>query len=116
MSREKNIKFIREEILKKNSTDPYHVGNMIYCVNNDYDEFPYPRWFQGQVKSDKPFIAEREAGWAPKNTFKPKIPKEEVKKLTTCFQNPCSIVFPCYNPEGNYISTNKVCAAQDFHA
>ena len=104
-----NEKYIREQILKKNSSEPYFVDSTIYMINNDYDVFPYPRWFKGNVKSDKPVVAEREAGWVPKNTFKPNIPKEEVKKPTTCFQNPCSIVYPCYAPESNYISSNKVC-------
>ena len=106
-----NNKYIRQEILKKNNAyrKPYHVDNTIYVIQNDYDVFPYPRWFRGEVKSDKPIIAEREAGWVPKNTFKPKIPKEEVKAPTTCFQNPCSVVYPCYAPESNYISSNKVC-------
>lgn len=115
--RDKNIKYVREEILKKkNTTNPYYVGNMIYCVQNDHSTFPYPRWFQSNVKSDEATIADREAGWAPRQTFKPKIPRDEVKKPTTCFQNPCSIVYPCYNPEGNYISSNKVCGGlEDLH-
>lgn len=105
-----NVRNIRQEILRKNSSfNPYHVNHTIYSVNNDYDEFPYPRWFQAEVKSDKPVIAEREAGWVPKRTMKPKIPKEEIKPMNTCFQNACSIVYPCYAPESNYISSNKVC-------
>ena len=109
MSHNNNEKYIRNEILKKNSTNPYFVDNTIYMIYNDYDVVPYPRWFRGDVKSSKPYVADREAGWTPKNTFKPKIPKEEVKKPTMCFQNPCSVVYPCYAPESNYISSNKVC-------
>lgn len=115
MSRERNVKYIREEILKKNTSEPYYAGNTIYCVNTDFDTFPYPRWFQSEVKSDRARVAEREAGWAPRKS-KPKMPKEEEKKPNTCWQTPCSTVFPCYNPEGNYISSNKLCASQDFHA
>ena len=107
-----NEKIIREEILKKNSSSPYFVENTIYSIQNDYDVFPYPRWFKGDVKSDKPKIAEREAGWTPKNKFTPKIPREEVKKPNLCFQNPCSVVYPCYAPESNYISSNKVCITE----
>ena len=105
-----NVKNIREEILRKNSSfKPYKVDHTIYGVNTDYDEFPYPRWFKGHVKSDYPVITEREAGWVPKRTMKAKLPKEEIKPLNTCFQNACSIVYPCYAPESNYISSNKVC-------
>jgi hypothetical protein len=107
-----NAKYVREEILKKNSSQPYYVDNSIYVIQNDYDTFPYPRWFRSDVKSHKVYVAEREAGWVPKNTFKPVIPKEEVKKPSTCFQNPCSIVYPCYAPEANYISSNKVCVIE----
>jgi hypothetical protein len=108
-----NAKYVREEILKKNMPEPYFVDNTIYMINNDYDVFPYPRWFRGNVKSDKPVVAEREAGWVPKAKFKPEIPKDEIKKLTTCFQNPCSVVYPCYAPETNYISSNKVCTIEN---
>ena len=107
-----NAKYVREEILKKNSPFPYYVDNTIYMINNDHDVVPYPRWFKGEVKSDKPFVAEREAGWTPRYKFKPKIPQDEIKKPNMCFQNPCSVVYPCYAPETNYISSNKVCITE----
>ena len=107
-----NEKIIREEILKKNSPTPYYVDNTIFVINNKYDTFPYPGWFVSDVKSDKATVAEREAGWIPKNRFKPKIPREEDPKPTFCFQNACSIVYPCYAQDSNYISSNKGCLSE----
>ena len=108
-----NEKYIRQEILKKNLDEPYYVDNTIYMINNDHNVVPYPRWFRGKVKSEQPIVADREAGWIPRYTYKPQIPKEEVKKPNMCFQNPCSVVYPCYAPESNYISSNKVCIIEN---
>lgn len=106
---EKNIKIIKEEIAKKNSNNPYRTGHVIYTVNTDYDIFPYNRWFKGDVQSSEPKIDEREAGWIPKRKQN-LMPKQEPTPLpTTCFQSPCSIVYPCYSNDNNYYLLNKAC-------
>lgn len=108
-----NYSNIRNEILKKNNDEPYFVKNTIYTINNDYDVFPYPRWYKSKPESHSTYIAEREAGWIPKkvvvNDKKTKI-KKEIKNSNMCFQTPCSVIYPCYNPDSeNYLMNNKEC-------
>ena len=110
MSIDKNIHAIKAEITKKNYSTPYFVGsNAIYNVSNDYDEFPYPRWYKGEYKKSYPIVAEREAGWRPKNTYVPNIPRQEDVKPSICYQSPCSTIYPCYSQDNSYYMLNKAC-------
>ena len=109
-----NYSIIRNEILKKNSDEPYFVKNTIYAINTDYDVFPYPRWYKSKYDD----IAEREAGWIPKklNVQKPKKPKQQHKNSNMCFQTPCSVIYPCYNPDSeNYLMSNRECKFVNYH-
>lgn len=103
-----NKKVIKEQIRIKNSKIPYFVDETIYDVNNNYRIFPYPNWFKGEAKSFSPKVAEREAGWIPKLT-KQVLPKPNVEPNNTCFQVPCSTIFPCYSSDNNYLYTNSAC-------
>ncbi len=104
----KNEKIIREQIVKKQLYEPSFVDNTIYSINNDYDVFPYTRWYKGIANSDKPHVAEREAGWIPKKIRKQEKPKKP-DEINLCFQAPCSVVYPCYSQDNLYISINKGC-------
>ena len=73
----KNIERIKKEIFLKNSNNPYYTNQTIYSINNEYDQFPYPHWYKGEVESDKPKIAEREAGWIPKRHKTPMVKEKE---------------------------------------
>jgi hypothetical protein len=109
----RNKEIILQEIMNKNTHKPYFPGKLIYSVENDYDTFPYPRWFKGVPTEDRPIISEREAGWVPKKinkTIRPK--KSEFKTPNLCFQTPCSTVYPCYAQDSSYISSNKACVNQ----
>ena len=62
-----NTLTIRQQIARKNGSEPHHVtvehsGSVI----TDYDSFPYNRWFRGVARSRVPIVAEREAGWRPR--------------------------------------------------
>jgi len=108
----KNEKIIKEQIYRKQMGEPIFVNNTVYSINNDYDVFPYTRWYKGVASSDTPKVAEREAGWIPKKIKqKTKPTKPEESKL--CFQAPCSVVYPCYAQDNLYISINKGCV-QDY--
>lgn len=109
----KSKKAVVKEIMKKNSVNPYLVNNTIYDVNVDYDVFPYPKWFKGEARNDTPKVADREAGWIPRNTYKVKdvkvAPENDVLSHRICFQGPLSTVYPCYSQDNSYIMLNKAC-------
>jgi hypothetical protein len=109
--RNKNKETILQEIMKKNTNTPYFADHLIYSVENDYDVFPYTRWFKGIPTNDNPRISEREAGWAPKKIVVPAKKKID-QKPNLCFQSACSTVYPCYAQDSSYISLNKACINQ----
>jgi hypothetical protein len=104
----KNKDFIKQQIDLKNSSNPYFVNQSIYNIRNEYDEFPYPKWFKGIAQLEKPIIADREAGWIPKRV-KPIIKKDIEEKYEHCFQTACSTIYPCYSQDNNYLYNNKAC-------
>ena len=107
--KKKNIDFLKKQIEQKNSSNPYYVNESIYSVRNEYDEFPYPYWYKGIAKSDTPIVADREAGWIPKRV-KTEVKRDEPEpKADSCFQAPCSTVYPCYAQDNNYLYLNKAC-------
>ena len=109
---ERNKEIILKEIMIKNTNKPYFPGNLIYSIENDYNTFPYPRWFKGIPTDDNPIVSEREAGWVPKKNNKVFQKKPETKNPNLCFQTPCSTVYPCYAQDSSYISSNKACVNQ----
>jgi len=104
----KNIERIRKEIFLKNSNNPYYVNQTIYSIRNEYDQFPYPKWYKGVAESDKPIIADREAGWIPKR-HKEIVKKEKDTPVEMCFQSACSTIYPCYSQDNSYLYLNKAC-------
>ena len=103
---------IQHEIMLKNTYTPYIVDNTIYNVQNDMDIFPYPRWFTSVPTENNPTVAEREAGWKPKNTSflkQQNTKKQPLRNPNLCFQAPCSVVYPCYAQDNSYININRAC-------
>jgi len=105
----KNKKIINNLIAEKQFHKPSYVNFTYNQINNQNDIFPYPSWYKGQSLSYEPLIAEREAGFAPKRKYKIDVKKPTKEEISTCFQAPCSTVYPCYNTESNYYSMNKAC-------
>jgi hypothetical protein len=105
----KNKNIINNLIAEKQFHKPSYVNFRYTQINNQNDIFPYPKWFKGNPDSNEYFIAEREAGFAPKRKYTIDVKKPLKEENTTCFQAPCSTVFPCYNQESNYYSMNKAC-------
>jgi hypothetical protein len=110
-----NVLSIQQQIAHKNGFEPHHVtiehaGSII----TDYDSFPYNRWFRGVARASNPIVAEREAGWRPRNDncYKP-IQTDEKYTPTTesyiganeCFQGSCSVNKKCNN---NYTNENCI--------
>jgi len=113
---ERNIDNIRYQIFLKNKSQPYF--STVKTNNNvltDFDVFPYNRFFRGEAMSEKPIVAEREAGWRPRNKdcYEPEFYKNEklkhhdIKTPRNYFQPPCSTVYPKYVNE-NEISLNDI--------
>jgi len=113
--------YITMESLSNSSPDDINTANMtnikkqitktsfneeIPELITDYDHFPYTRWFRGVAESDRPIVAERVAGWRPRNDkcYKPTT-CPEVLKPRLCFQVPCSTQMPCRS--GVDINTGK---------
>ena len=64
MNRLSNIDYIKEQIIRKKSTNPYFsTKDTIKGVITDNDHFPYRRFYRGKAESNKPIVMEREAGW-----------------------------------------------------
>lgn len=112
MSENKTKEAVIKQIMLKNRTDPYFVNHSIYDMNINFD-FPSSQWYKGRALSSEPLVADREAGWNPKNTYKPKDVKtntdSEELNHRICFQSPCSVVYPCYVQDNYYTTLNKVC-------
>jgi hypothetical protein len=120
-----NVSNVRAQIAKKKGYNPYRAtikeaGEVI----TDYDVFPYTRWWRGVTLSSAPIVAEREAGWRPRNDDCYRIQDPPVQNPAPypnhCMQSACSTVYPCY-PEylaryadSNLLETllNKSCIIQ----
>uniref|UniRef100_A0A6C0LZE6 Uncharacterized protein n=1 Tax=viral metagenome TaxID=1070528 RepID=A0A6C0LZE6_9ZZZZ len=96
-----NVNSVRKQIELKKGSDPYHATmSQSVQVLTDHDTFPYPRYFRGVPDSNVPIVAEREAGWRPRNDScysvnTPNLPQYP-SYPNNCFQSACSTVFPCY--------------------
>ena len=81
---EYNENSIQQEINRKKHSSPYFATiKQAQQVITDYDVFPYPRYFRGQYNASFPIIAEREAGWRPRN------PLEYTKNVKLNLTPPC---------------------------
>lgn len=113
----RNINNIRYQIDLKKKNKPYYSTNFNNKnVLTDYDTFPYPRYFRGDFNSDVPIIAEREAGWRPRNeecynNYYKRANTQNIHHNITnplhYFQPPCSTVYPKYVNE-NEISLTDI--------
>jgi hypothetical protein len=95
-----NIMIVQKMIELKKSNKPFiTANNYASTIINDYDNFPYTRWFRGVYNSERPIIAEREAGWRIRNDscYNYVNEKKESMNFSHCFEYPCSTVFPCKN-------------------
>lgn len=106
----RNIENIRYQINMKKGSRPYFsTSNTNRNVITDYDTFPYIRYFRGEAHSDLPIVAEREAGWRPRNedcydsTFirRDKQMKHHPITPANFFQPACSTVYPKYATESD---------------
>ena len=113
----RNVENIRYQIGIKKETNPYwSSAKTNKNVITDYDNFPYTRYFRGHPDSSIPIVAEREAGWRPRNEdcYNNDLIREDKNKKhhdivrpRNYFQPACSVVYPKYiNP--NDISLTEV--------
>jgi hypothetical protein len=94
-----NVKNIRSQILRKQNYKPYSATlNTGSIVLTDYDHFPYQRYYRGIPNSDRPIVAEREAGWRPiyNRCYKDDQKIDEISNNNFCFETACSTVYPCH--------------------
>ena len=112
----RNVQNVRYQINNKKGYNVYYSTDQTNKnVITDYDTFPYSRWFRGEYNSEIPIIAEREAGWRPRNEdcYSSSFIKNEKQKKhhdinpKHYFQPACSIVYPKYVNE-NDISLTEV--------
>lgn len=115
---EDNREHLQNEIRKKNGVNPYFIDYSYYNIHSDHDEFPYRKWFKSDVKSEKATVDNRDAGWKPtkyiknvSNTYNNKV----ISKIN-CFQNPCSVVYPCYSQDNSYYMSNSVCISRNSNS
>ena len=105
-----NIETVRKQIAIKNS-DGVLFGTSTNASNvfTDYDSFPYTRWFRGVYNSEKPIVAEREAGWRPvmNSCYTNRTTEPMFDKPNHCFQVACSTVFPCVNSNNDNLYRNS---------
>ena len=64
----RNVNNLQDQINIKKGPVPYFSTIQTNTnVLTDYDTFPYTRYFRGVAESTVPIVAEREAGWRPRN-------------------------------------------------
>ena len=87
----------------------YATGETIKQFPSDFNQFPYPRFFRGIVKSDYPVILDREPGYSKVYSTKSYDYKEGLndKAANYFFQIPCSTVLPPQN--------EKTWSNREFH-
>lgn len=99
MNNNPNQQIIKSLINQNISSPDYYVvpSQIIYSINTDINQWPYPRFFRGKASSYEPIIFEREAGYCPIDIIPSVLPVYAPVQASsnTCFQVPCSTVFPC---------------------
>lgn len=94
-----NMYNVQRAIEEKKQFKPYYatVSNSRQVIT-DYDTFPYPRWYRGEVGNNLPVVAEREAGWRVRNDDCYKVScynEMDIHYPYHCFEAACSTTFPC---------------------
>ena len=105
----RNINNLQDRINMKKGPD--HYFSTIQTNTNvltDYDTFPYTRYFRGVAESTVPIVAEREAGWRPRNedcynSYYIRAEKQkkhhDIVTPRNYFQPACSTMYPRYVSE-----------------
>ena len=94
-----NVKNIRSQILRKQNYNPYFATlDKGSIALTDYDHFPYQRYFRGIPNSNRPVVAEREAGWRPiyNKCYDDDLSTIKKDEYNFCFETACSTVYPCH--------------------
>lgn len=118
-----NVMNIRHQINAKKGYLPHHTSiARAGGVLTDYDSFPYNRWYRGIAQSPDPIVAEREAGWRPRqdNCYKIQTPNKKDPYPNHCFESATNVVYPCYpefqskwaDKEQIELMLNKSCIVQ----
>lgn len=105
----RNIINLRDQINMKKKSEPYFSTIQTNTnVLTDYDTFPYTRYFRGVAESTVPIVAEREAGWRPRNedcynSYYVRAEKQkkhhDIVTPRNYFQPACSTLYPRYVSE-----------------
>jgi len=105
----RNINNLQDRINMKKGPDPYFSTIQTNTnVLTDYDTFPYTRYFRGVAESTVPIVAEREAGWRPRNedcynSYYIRAEKQkkhhDIVTPRNYFQPACSTMYPRYVSE-----------------
>jgi hypothetical protein len=106
----RNIDNLQAQINMKKGSEPYFSTIQTNTnVLTDYDTFPYIRYFRGVAESSIPIVAEREAGWRPRNedcynAYYIRAEKQkkhhDIVTPRNYFQPACSTMYPKYiNPD-----------------
>lgn len=115
---------VLSQIERKKSYQPYWATEQTASlVLTDQDSFPYNRWWRGDYQSSMPIVAEREAGWRPRQDacYSKKPNMHNPPPLANfCFETPCSTVFPCHpapklatiGKEAVNIASNNSCISE----
>ena len=96
---EHSAEFIKQMIMRKNSSEPMTVSNTAVqnvITDMDQDSVRYNRRFRGVYTSSEPVIFEREAGWREPNNSCYKVQKCFGKSIEPdiVFSVPCTTILP----------------------
>ncbi len=117
----RNIDNLQTQINIKKGSNPYFSTVQTNTnVLTDYDTFPYIRYFRGVAESTVPIVAEREAGWRPRNedcynSYYVRAEKQkkyhDIITPKNYFQPACSTIYPRYVSESDLgeIRLNENC-------
>jgi hypothetical protein len=92
-----NVDNIRKQI-NQAKQGKYTTSNEVKQIITDYDVFPYPRWYRNEYALSQPIIAEREAGYRPREDqcYSVNNVIVQYQEPNHCFESACSTVYPCY--------------------
>lgn len=105
-----NTNILRNSILAKLQERPFRWSQTNILTQPERAFFPYSKWFRGEYMSDTPIIAEREAGFRPRESRKPFWkPSTGHAYPQHCFRPGLRTHTPCYpdctEPYKKYDST-----------
>jgi hypothetical protein len=110
---------MNSQIIQQQIQNKIHSDNAYYCpseifreIQTDINEFPYRRYFRGEIDASNPIVWDREPGYqriltSPQFNARP----TETSSLTDlCFQIPCSTILPCNaNKYKSSLQNNRMC-------